>query len=81
MNLDDADELFGLEWGMSTHIYLWVQDPFHINPFIQAYRPRLNQRSPGSLLRSWEEMHQQILGVLNVEKNMMFFLLIFIYIL
>ena len=78
LNLDDADELFGLDWGVSTHIYLWVQDPFHINPFLQQYRSRLAEHSPNAVLRSWEEMHQQILGVLNVEKNMMFFLLVFI---
>ena len=91
MNLEDACELFALgdyagimegpETGLcATHIFLWVDDPFHMKPFNEAVRQDLNRRiSRHRLLYfSWEDMNRQILGVLAVEKNMMFFLLIFI---
>ena len=54
LSLDDADQLFGLDWGCATHVYVWVDDP------------------------SWKQLNGQLLSVLAVEKNMMFFLLVFI---
>jgi len=76
--LDDADELFGIQWGDATHLYIWTDDPFHMNDFMNKYNQYLQKNKPGAVLQSWQEIHQQILGVLSVEKNMMFFLLIFI---
>lgn len=77
MGLDDADELFGLEWGEATYIYVWVPDPFDMKAFSDAMAREL-QAHPNTLLQTWQEIHSRILGVLAVEKNMMFFLLIFI---
>lgn len=79
MALEDANDLFGLSWGDATHIFLWTKDPFHMDSFSDAVRQELRQpRAFGVLYLSWHDMHRQILGVLAVEKNMMFFLLIFI---
>ncbi len=79
MGLDDADELFGLNWGDATHIFLWMEHPFNMDAFNAALKQELRKpQNFGVLYRSWQEMHQQILGVLAVEKNMMFFLLVFI---
>lgn len=91
MNLEEACELFALgdyndeildgpETGLcSTHIFLWVDDPFHMAQFNQAVRSGLTDKYRNRVLYfSWEDMNKQILGVLAVEKNMMFFLLIFI---
>ncbi len=91
MNLEDACELFALgeysdeiidnlETGLcATHIFLWVNDPFHMAKFNQNVRNSLIHRYNSRVLYfSWEDMNRQILGVLAVEKNMMFFLLIFI---
>lgn len=91
MNLEDACELFllgdygeimdGPETGLcTTHIFLWVDDPFNMAPFNQAVHHELQKPQYGGthLYFSWEDMNQQILSVLAVEKNMMFFLLIFI---
>ena len=80
MGLDEADDLFGLDWGDSTHIFLWMNDPFHMTGFNKSVMDELQTWRYGNNLRyfSWEVMHRQILDVLAVEKNMMFFLLIFI---
>ena len=80
MGLDEADDLFGLDWGDSTHIFLWTRDPFRMEDFNRAVRADL-QRDPACsnvFYFSWEDMNRRFLDVLQVEKNMMFFLLIFI---
>lgn len=80
MGLDEADDLFGLDWGDSTHIFLWTRDPFRMEDFNRAVRADL-QRDPryfNVFYSSWEDMNRRFLDVLQVEKNMMFFLLIFI---
>ncbi len=79
MGLDDADELFGLNWGDATHIFLWMDQPFHMTDFNEALGAELEKpQNFGIYYRSWQHMHRQVLSVLAVEKNMMFFLLIFI---
>ncbi len=79
MSLDDGDELYGLNWGDATHIFLWMDQPFQMEPFSAAMKQELElPKNYGIIYRSWQEMHRQILSVLAVEKNMMFFLLIFI---
>lgn len=75
MNIDDANELFDMPWGTATSIYARVKDPFHLNRELSTLRSLLPK---GLQAYSWQEMNSQFLGVLAVEKNMMFFLLIFI---
>lgn len=74
VNLDDADELFGLPWGAATAVFIRTENPFHINPVLTELREKL----PHMQVFSWKQLNRKFLGVLAVEKNMMFFLLIFI---
>ena len=74
IGLDDADELFGYPWGAATGVFVWTADPFNLGPMLDKLRRRL----PNMQIMSWKDMNRQLLGVLTVEKNMMFFLLIFI---
>ena len=76
INLDDADELFNLPWGAATVIYGRVKDPFNMKTEIRAIRSKLKDK--GYHVLTWEQMNKKFLGVLEVEKNMQFFLLIFI---
>jgi lipoprotein-releasing system permease protein len=76
INIDDADELFGLPWGAATVIYGRVKDPFNMKTEIKAIREKLQDK--GYHVLTWEQMNRKFLGVLEVEKNMQFFLLIFI---
>ena len=72
---DDAADLFGLPWGGASQIYGWVKDPFHMEKEMQTIQKRLGY---GYRVSSWQEQNRQLLGVLQVEKRMMFFLLLFI---
>ena len=78
LSLDDADQLFGLDYGCATHVYVWIDDPFHIDSFLNDIRDDLMKSHPDVTVFSWKQMNSQLLGVLAVEKNMMFFLLVFI---
>ena len=76
VNLDDAAELFNMPWGSATTVYGWVKDPFDLNQEMAALKTLLP--STTYRIESWQSRNAQLLGVLAVEKNMMFFLLIFI---
>ena len=45
---------------------------------ISASSPRLSKSHPDVMVYSWKQLNGQLLSVLAVEKNMMFFLLVFI---
>ncbi len=74
MDIDDAAELFGLPWGSATSVFGWGDDAFNQKALIAELRDRL----PGYVVSTWENDNQSLLRVLDVEKRMMFFLLIFI---
>ena len=74
INIDDADELFGMPWGSASAVYVRTKDPFNLNKELN----HLQEALPDMLILSWQQMNQKFLGVLEVEKNMQFFLLIFI---
>ncbi len=74
VGLDDAADLLDLSWGCATAVYGWGQDPFNQKELVEKIRKALPEYS----VATWEEDNQQLLGVLAVEKRMMFFLLIFI---
>ena len=76
VNIDDAAELFNMQWGSATTVYGWVNNAFDM----QSELEKLQTLLPESTFRieSWQSRNAQLLGVLAVEKNMMFFLLIFI---
>lgn len=73
-SIEDADELLGIPYGAATVIYGWVDDPFKMNGVTELLRKEFPMYS----VQDWEELNQQFLGVLAMEKAMMFFLLIFI---
>ena len=74
VGIDDAADLLGLPWGSATAIYCWGPDPFQQKELVAKVRKSLRFMR----VVTWEELNRQLLGVLAVEKNMMFFLLIFI---
>ncbi len=74
LSRDDAAELFSMPWGTATMVYGWVKDPFDMQPTLKALQGKLPEMS----VSSWQQENQQLLGVLAVEKRMMFFLLVFI---
>lgn len=78
MGLDAGDSLFNLDYGSATHIYVWTDDPFNMDLFTEKLKMSLFKINPGLETHTWKDMHSRILGVLAVEKNMQFFLLIFI---
>ena len=73
-NLDDADELFGYPWGSATLISVKTKDPFNLTPMLI----KITNKISGYRILTWMQMNKQFLNVLAVEKNMMFFVLIFI---
>lgn len=76
MNIDDAAELFNMPWGSATTVYGWVKNPFDLDSELNRSRSILSEST--FRIESWQSRNAQLLGVLAVEKNMMFFLLIFI---
>ncbi|MBU8901493.1 MAG: ABC transporter permease [Victivallales bacterium] len=74
IGLDDADDLFLFDWGMATTVYGWIDDPDEID----ALARQLMDELPGTRIRTWKQLNENLLNVLMVEKNMMFFLLVFI---
>jgi len=74
IDIDDAAELFNFPWGSATGVFGWGKDAFDQRELIRGLREKL----PQYRVSTWEDDNRQLLGVLNVEKRMMFFLLIFI---
>jgi len=74
VGLEDAAELLDLPWGSASSVFGWGDDPFHQKPLIDSLKKDL----PNYRISTWEDENSQLLGVLAVEKRMMFFLLIFI---
>lgn len=74
--IDDAAKLFDLRAGTATAVYGYFDDPYNIYDEIDS----MNNVLKGTSMRafSWQDMNSALLGVLAVEKRMMFFLLIFI---
>jgi lipoprotein-releasing system permease protein len=75
VNLDDANDLFDMRWGTADTVYGWLPDPFDMDRELEQIRAEL---PPGYTAQPWTQLHQKVLGVLQVEKTMMFFLLVFI---
>jgi lipoprotein-releasing system permease protein len=72
--LEDADDLFLFDWGMATAVFGWIDNPDDIDGIAEELRKEL----PGERVRTWKQLNEDLLNVLMVEKNMMFFLLVFI---
>ena len=78
VGLDDANELLNLDWGMASNIYVWTKDPFRMGAFMKKVTEELASKAPLCRIDSWQELNKRLLDVLQVEKSMQFFLLIFI---
>ena len=78
MHIDDACELLDLDLGVASAIYVWVPDPFDMDLFMRKMKNSLALYAPNTFIESWKEINGRLLGVLQVEKNMQFFLLVFI---
>lgn len=73
-SLDTARDLYGLESGVHG-IQVMTTDPYHASSMAEKIRGKLGA---GYMVRTWMELNRQLFAALRVEKNMMFFLLIFI---
>ncbi len=73
-SLDTARELCGMESGV-TGIQVMTRDPFQAGAVAERIQEALG---PGYRVQTWKELNRQLFAALQVEKNMMFFLLIFI---
>lgn len=76
LHIDQAAELTGIEWGSATSVHARAPDPFDIDKYI----PRLESEFPGYYFVTWQEENEQLFDALNVEKNLMFFVLFIIVI-
>ncbi len=78
LHIEKASELFGLDWNTATSIHIRTDEPFNLSPVIS----QVKQDSTFNHLQpiTWQQSNQRLFGALKVEKNLMFFLLIFIMI-
>ena len=74
--IDDAARLFDLRPGSATSVFGYFADPYNMQSELNALNRELKGKNMRAL--SWQETNSALLGVLAVEKRMMFFLLIFI---
>ncbi|MBU1693505.1 MAG: ABC transporter permease [Verrucomicrobia bacterium] len=73
-SLPRARDLYGLEQGVHA-IQVMTVDPYRADAVAARIEEALG---PGIQVTTWMEQNQQLFAALRVEKNMMFFLLIFI---
>ncbi len=69
-----ARELYGMEYGVHG-IQVMTDDPYRAHLVAELLKAELG---PDFTVRTWMELNRQLFAALRVEKNMMFFLLIFI---
>ena len=74
VDFGEAADLFNLRYTNASCVFGWGKNPFDQQKLISGLRQKL----PGHEVVTWEESNRRLLDVLNVEKRMMFFLLIFI---
>lgn len=69
-----ARELYGMEQGVHG-VQIMTVDPYRAHLVAERLKGALG---PNYEVRTWMELNRQLFAALRVEKNMMFFLLIFI---
>ncbi|MCA1809875.1 MAG: FtsX-like permease family protein [Kiritimatiellia bacterium] len=72
-----AREMYGLEQGVHA-LRVMTHDPFRAAVVAGEIDRQLARDFPEAGSRTWMQMNRQLFNALKVEKNMMFFLLIFI---
>ena len=73
-SLGMARELYGMEQGVHG-VQIMTDDPYRAHIVAERLQTELG---PTYEIRTWMELNRQLFAALRVEKNMMFFLLIFI---
>lgn len=73
-SLGMARELYGMEQGVHG-VQIMTDDPYRAHIVAERLQVELG---PTYEIRTWMELNRQLFAALRVEKNMMFFLLIFI---
>ena len=74
LHLDQAAQLFGLDWGSATSIQAVVDDPMNI----ASLTNQLRANHPDCQIVNWQEKNQMLFNTLQSEKNLMTFLMAFI---
>ncbi len=74
LHLDQAADLFGLDWGSATSIQLAVDEPLKVGFLAQELRVR----HPECQFVTWQEQNALLFDTLQSEKNLMTFLMAFI---
>ena len=77
MSIDKARELYGLDSG-SHALRVMTRDPYAARTVARRIVQRLAIDNPDISVKTWMDLNRQLFDALRVEKNMMFFLLIFI---
>ncbi len=74
LHLDQAADLFGLDWGSSHHLQLAIQNPMQAATVAQSLR----ERHPQYQFVTWQEQNKLLFDTLQSEKNLMTFLMAFV---
>jgi lipoprotein-releasing system permease protein len=77
MPMAAARELYGLDSGVHA-LRVMTAHPFQAHIAARQIGERLHGEYPDLCVRTWMDLNRQLFDALRVEKNMMFFLLIFI---
>lgn len=75
--MDMARELYGLDGGAHA-LRVMTRDPFQARSVARRIVQQLAVDCPDISVQTWMDLNRQLFDALRVEKNMMFFLLIFI---
>lgn len=75
--LDAARELYGIERGVHA-LRIMTSDPYQAGKVARQISAVLRGKYDDVNVQTWMELNRQLFDALRVEKNMMFFLLIFI---
>ena len=75
--LDAASELYGIESGVHA-LRVMTTDPFRAGNVSRQISAALRNDYNDFNVQTWMDLNRQLFDALRVEKNMMFFLLIFI---
>lgn len=75
--LDAARELYGIENGVHA-LRVTTSDPYQAGKVARQISASLQNEYYDVKVQTWMELNRQLFDALRVEKNMMFFLLIFI---
>lgn len=74
LHIDQAADLFGLDWGDATSIQVAVDDPMNV----ASLAALLREKHPECQFVTWQEQNELLFNTLQSEKSLMTFLMAFI---